>query len=411
MRHASAATGYPDVAALRDAAGRLVTDPARLPDVVAGFWESVCQPPPLPSPSERTAVLAALSVQSRLLPPERLEALGDPSVSVAEVDRALSQAKPGTSPGWDGIPVDLLRAFRAELAPALARLFSAIGNLKQPPAGFLKGVISVIFKGRGADRTAPGSYRPITLLCTDSRLLARVLANRLSPCLSTAIPLEQSAFLPGRSIGANTRFLRCLPHLLQQQQRSAIVAFLDFAKAYDTIDRSVLFALMERMGVGPGFLAWAQLLLMDTLAVASVNGYLSRVVRLHAGVRQGCPLAPLLYLFVAYALLCWLQERGVGVGLGGDASATRVTASQFADDTQVTLNSADEVPGFLELMAVFARASRQHLNPTKVKLLPVGRQPPVDGPAPPEADAVLDGVLAQTAKVVDRCLGPDDSGR
>ena len=311
---------------------RAAPDPRQLPNVVASFWERIsCLPSGLDS-ADQQAVLAAVDAHSTPISPDLRPELGSLAVSAAEVARALQQAKPGTSPGWDGIPVDLLRTYSGCFVPALARLFTAIGHLRAVPTGFLKGVISVIYKGHDADRAAAGAYRPITLLCTDYRLLAKVLANRLSPGLSAAIPLEQSAFLPGRSIGANTRFLRCLPPLLRQQQRSALIAFLDFAKAYDTIDRSFLFAVMERMGVGADFLGWTQLLLGRTVAMASVNGYISRSVPIRAGVRQGCPLAPLLYLFVAHALLCWLKRHGVGVPLAPADPASLVTGVQFADD-------------------------------------------------------------------------------
>jgi len=89
-------------------------------------------------------------------------------------------------------------------------------------------------------------------------------------------------------------------------------------------------------------------------------------------VRQGCPLAPPLYLFVAWALACWLKacpEAGVEVVPG------RVVHSvHYADDAEVVLKDMrpDTVKGFLDHMAVFGRASGQWLNAGKSRLLPVG---------------------------------------
>jgi hypothetical protein len=71
-------------------------------------------------------------------------------------------------------------------------------------------------------------------------------------------------------------FLRQLPHLMERQGRSCVLAFLEIAKAYDTKDRDIL---------------------------------------VEARVGPGCPLALLLYLFVAQALLCWLQHCGMGIRL------------------------------------------------------------------------------------------------
>ena len=199
----------------------------------------------------------------------------------------------------------------------------------------------------------PGSYRPITLLCTDYRILAKVLANRLGPVLGRVVTLKQSAFLPDRLIGANVQFLRQLPHLMAQTDRSCVIAFLDIAKAYDSLDRQFLLEAMEAMGAGQGLLSWTSLLLSDTASRALVNGFVSDRVALTAGVRQGCPLAPLLDLFTAQALLCWLQHNRVGIRLLPEDGEV-VTAVQFADDTEVVLQGIDSLSDFIKCM-VFMR--------------------------------------------------------
>ena len=92
---------------------------------------------------------------------------------------------------------------------------------------------------------------------------------------------------------------------------------------------------------------------------------------MEAGVRQGCPLAPLLYLFVAQALMCWLRSQHVGIKLC-PSEEYRVTACQYADDTEVALEGEAEVPHFLQAMDTFAEASGQRLNLDKVELLRIG---------------------------------------
>jgi hypothetical protein len=150
--------------------------------------------------------------------------------------------------------------------------------------------------------------------------------------------------------------------------RSAVVAFLDFRKAYDTISRDFLYAAMDTVGVGHGFIAWVRLLLTSTTAVAVVNGFASHPTTMTAGVRQGCPLAPLLYLFIGQALLSWLKARGFGV----EVALRVLTALQYADDTEAFLTSLQQVTPFLAAMQVFAAATGQHLNPDKVELMLVG---------------------------------------
>jgi len=108
---------------------------------------------------------------------------------------------------------------------------------------------------------------------------------------------------------------------------------------------------------------------------------------MEAGVRQGCPLAPLLYLFVAQALLCWLRSQEVGIRLR-PSDPDRTAACQFADDTEAVIDGEESVASFLGAMDTFGRASGQRLNLDKVELLRVGRidpqhpQPPAEGPHP-----------------------------
>ncbi len=274
------------------------------------------------------------------------------------------------------MPPELWKRGGAPLLTLLGRLFDAIGSTDTMPPGFLDGVITPIFKS--GDGTLPSSYRPITLLNTDYRCLAKALSTRLSPALGSAIGPEQSAYLPKRRIGASIQLLLTLPHLMRAKFRASrrparcAIALLDFKKAYDTVSRSFLLRIMQEAGAGDDLCFWASTLLSTTQAAACANGYTSAPLSYHAGVRQGCPLAPLLYLFVAWALSTWLQSQpGLGIEI---SPGRRHTAIQYADDTQVLLCdwSPATVQALLSAMTTFARASGQHLNTSKTRLLLVG---------------------------------------
>ena len=150
---------------------------------------------------------------------------------------------------------------------------------------------------------------------------------------------------------------------------------LDIAKAYDKVDRGFLLAAIERLGLGVGFVAWCRLVLTATRARARVAGHLSSAAAFRAGVRHGCPLAPLLYLFVA--LLRLLKRHNFGVRAGGQ----RITALQFADDCNVLLEAPSlqgletEVQRFLAVMDLFRRATGQALSVPKTVLLLLGALP------------------------------------
>jgi hypothetical protein len=171
---------------------------------------STSQPP---EPAALLEVLQAISAHGPTgLTPESADALGNPSISAAELHAALKHSKPGKSPGEDGIPVELYRKGGQPMLQLLSKVLSAMGDTCCAPPHFLNGVISSIYKGD--DPTLPANYRPITLLNTDYRLLAKVLANRCIMHASHLISREQCAFLKGRNIGDSIMMLQLLPHML-----------------------------------------------------------------------------------------------------------------------------------------------------------------------------------------------------
>ncbi|KAG1677376.1 hypothetical protein FOA52_010755 [Chlamydomonas sp. UWO 241] len=279
-------------------------------DIMADAVAAVSRPPP-PSPADREAVLGAVRMHSPRVPQAVADAAGAPVVTPAEVRAAATHSKPGTAPGPDGIPVDVWRKLGEPAFVLLAAVFTAVGATGETPPGFLDGVVASIYKAKDAADAA--NYRPLTMLGSDYRILAKVLATRWTPLLAAVVGPEQTAFLAGRRISDNICLTQMLPGLLAANAAEGVgptgaaLALLDFRKAYDTIDRGCLLAVMEAVGVGDGVLAWTRTILTHTYASAEVNGFIAEPRQYAAGVRQGCPAAPALFLFLGHALACFLR--------------------------------------------------------------------------------------------------------
>ncbi|KAI3432843.1 hypothetical protein D9Q98_010427 [Chlorella vulgaris] len=90
---------------------------------------------------------------------------------------------------------------------------------------------------------------------------------------------------------------------------------------------------MDALGPGAGFLALTRLLLADTRSRAMVNSFTSTSAAFLAGVRQGCPLAPLINLLPAQALLQLHKASGIGIPVAGQ----QLTALQYADNASTPI--------------------------------------------------------------------------
>ena len=347
----------------------------------------------------RAAVLRGLGPAAdgrvRPIPAALAATAGDPVVTTEEVVAALKSAASQSSAGPDGVPYTLWRVGNDCWAPLLARLFTAMGTLRRLPPGFNLGTITPLPKPTASDPSSPAAYRPITLLNTLYRVLGKVLAARFGRALTVAIGAEQSGFLPGRRIEDAINTAELLASALADQGACGAVAFLDIVKAFDTVDREFLYSAMECMGASPGMVAWARLLLQDTAASAHVNGVESPALLFEAGVRQGCPLSPLLYLFVAQALASWLGHQPA---LGVNVEGRTYVSSHLADDTQVFLSNLlpTTAATLTAALARFSAASGQAVNVAKSAALLVG----ID--LPPDPPTHLAGIPVVTGHV---CLG------
>ena len=115
----------PGPPALWTAHGALVVDPIQKAQSLADFFAEISAPPPT-TVAARAAVLQTVQDHGTQLTTEDDTTVGGLTATCEEVQKALKKTQPGKSPGWDGIPADLCKAYRAQLGPMLATLYTVL---------------------------------------------------------------------------------------------------------------------------------------------------------------------------------------------------------------------------------------------------------------------------------------------
>ncbi|KAJ0393544.1 hypothetical protein ATCC90586_004960 [Pythium insidiosum] len=266
--------------------------------------------------------------------------------------------------GTDGLGNDWYHDLRDELSPLLAELFTSWLTSSCLPPSFLTATVFCLPK-TGSPRTGL-DYRPIALLNTDYKIYARILLQRLQARLAHLVSPTQYGFVPGRQVHDALDIWSALQARSSTPgfPRSAMAVLLDFSKAYDSLDRHFLSLALRRHGFAPELVNAVESLHLGTTASFVVDGDLSGVEEVACGIRQGCPLAPTLFILAADVLYDMLNLDGRLQGLPLSASVS-VTAVGYADDTTVYLNSPSEAEALADCLSTFASVSGLCVNTAK----------------------------------------------
>ena len=208
-------------------------------------------------------------------------------VTECEVRDALKQVGLNKSPELDGLPYGVYLRLSHMLVPILTDMFDHWFALGTIPGSVTNRVIILLKKGGKHVWEGLDDYRPITLLNTELKILARVLSDRLQVVISDLIGPEQTYAVKGRSIQDNLCLIREVLERIRDGIEAAMIT-LDQSKAFDRVDHRFLASVLETAGFKPEFRRW--------ISMMQVNGRRSRAFATERSVRQGCPLYPLLYV-------------------------------------------------------------------------------------------------------------------
>ena len=295
------------------------------------FQKLLGQPPPL-NPESQTISLTTIS--------EPLD-ISTGLFSLEELQAAIKPMKNNKSPGLDNIPAMIWkdRSFHNTLLSICNTTYS---EHVAPSAWLTSGIVPLPKKG---DLTCPSNYRGISLTSLAAKIYNKMILNRLVPFLDPILRKNQNGFRRGRTTKAQVLSLRRIIEEMRNHNKDVTLCFVDFKKAFDSINRDIMFQILPLYGIPDEIIKAIKVLYTNTKAKVLTTDGETELFDILAGVLQGDTLAPFLFILVLdYALRTSLdQNNTLGLLLkkrnGSRNPAQYLTDLDFADDLALIAES------------------------------------------------------------------------
>ena len=253
------------------------------------------------------------------------------------------------------------------LHPLLTDLFNLILAEGLLPETWKKTKVIPLYKKEAV--LNPKNYRMLAINGCLYRLYANVVRDLLTnwAIAEKKIPDTQFGFCPTRNTNQPLFKLRHVLSVAKEKKKKLFAAFVDLTAAYDSIDRTKLWTHLEEINT-PFYLLKAIKGMYDGGMYILIDGdKASDPVTPDKGVKQGCPLSPLLFSLYINDL-----DRHLDTEVKGAITAMalmKISHCDYADDIVILANSADDLQSQLNRLSAFARSKRLTVNTEKTKVL------------------------------------------
>jgi len=294
----------------------------------------------------------------------------DKPISKAEILASLKDLKFNKTPGLDGLPVEFYVVFFHDIIDLLLDCYQYSFDQGVMSSSQRNGVITLLPK-KDKDPFFVTNYRPISLLNTDYKIIAKLMANRLKLCLYQIINEDQTGFMKGRHIGSNIRTIIDMIEYCDANQIPGSILLLDIEKAFDSVNHNFLFQVLHYFNFGNDFINWMKSFYTNRKSYIINNGFMSEAVNLDRGIFQGCPISPLLFLCAIEVLA--IQIRNNVKIKGFQVGDVEKKVSLLADDTACFLQGDQEsFTALFDTLNKFSRFSGCRVNMKKSEAIHVG---------------------------------------
>ena len=286
-----------------------------------------------------------------------------------ELKKILKMLKNGKSPGIDRISNEMIKHSFEILKDCFTKLFNLILTVGCVPDIWCKGLITPVHKN--GDPSDPDNFRPICVLSCLCKFFTNILNKRL--CLvckaEKLIHISQIGFVEGHRTSDHIFGLKTLinSYTRTRKNKKLYACFVDFRKAYDSVWHDGLFSKLELMNINGNFLEIIRNLYSKSICAIKIQSKATNFFRCERGVRQGCPLSPILFNIFLNDLPYELEK------CNPDSlqlpNGELISCLMYADDIVILAKNPEALQKLLDCTNSFCNTWGMTVNPVKTKCI------------------------------------------
>jgi retron-type reverse transcriptase len=310
-----------------------------------------------PNPASTIDINNYLNLHNHTIPHDLL-----PSPPTSDDTKSCIMGSGDSSPGPDGIP---FAAYRGILDISTATIHAVLLDMaagNPPPPGFNHGTLFIIPKDTSGTIEAT---RPITVNNSDNRIIAKITTIAITPALDYIIHKAQQGFIPGRSGHTHIRNLNSRFYNAIRQRTNHYILLLDTRKAFDSIDHHFIFSILHHINLPQWAINIITLLFIHVLVFPSIATEGDPGIPIHRGVKQGCPLSPIIFALCYDPLLRRLHHH---INHQAEPIPDQDPCG-FADDLAADSSSITTLTLIFPIINLFQTITGLGINTNKTKII------------------------------------------